>query len=70
MNIAQMSKRIFLLLAVNILVMTTITLVLGLLHVGNYFPRAAWRAWRYSALFGALAAPSSRLASHASWPSG
>ena len=38
MNIMQMAKRIFLLLVVNILVMTTITLVLGLLHVGNYFP--------------------------------
>jgi heat shock protein HtpX len=34
-----MSKRIFLLIAVNILVMTTITLVLGLLRVGNYFPQ-------------------------------
>jgi heat shock protein HtpX len=39
MNIAQISKRIFLVLAVNILVMATITLVLGLLHVGNYFPQ-------------------------------
>jgi heat shock protein HtpX len=39
MKIAQISKRIFLLLAVNILVMATITLVLGLLHVGNYFPQ-------------------------------
>jgi heat shock protein HtpX len=38
MNIMQMTKRIFLLLVVNILVMTTITLVLGLLHVGGYFP--------------------------------
>ncbi len=39
MNIAQMSKRVFLLIAVNILVMTTITLVLGLLRVGHYFPQ-------------------------------
>src|ERR1039457_2000506 len=39
MNIAQISKRIFLLVLVNILVMVTITLVLGLLHVGNYFPQ-------------------------------
>jgi len=39
MNIAQMSKRVFLVIAVNILVMTTITLVLGLLRVGNYFPQ-------------------------------
>jgi len=38
MNIMQMTKRIFLLVVVNILVMTTITLVLGLLHVGHYFP--------------------------------
>ena len=38
MNIAQISKRIFLLILVNILVVTTITLVLGLLRVGHYFP--------------------------------
>jgi heat shock protein HtpX len=38
MNIMQMTKRIFLLLLVNLLVMTTITLVLGLLGVGRYFP--------------------------------
>ena len=38
MKIAQISKRIVLLLVVNILVVTTITLVLGLFHVGNYFP--------------------------------
>src|ERR1700746_2384332 len=35
----QIGKRIFLLVAVNILVMVTITLILGLLRVGNYFPR-------------------------------
>ncbi|HWW01653.1 MAG TPA: protease HtpX [Candidatus Acidoferrum sp.] len=35
----QIGKRIFLLVAVNILVMVTITLILGLLHVGNYFPQ-------------------------------
>ncbi len=34
-----MAKRVFLLLAVNILVMVTITVVLGLLHVGRYFPQ-------------------------------
>jgi len=39
MNIMQMTKRIFLLVLVNILVMTTITLVLGLLRVGQYFPQ-------------------------------
>ena len=33
-----MAKRVFLLVAVNILVMVTITLVLGLLRVGQYFP--------------------------------
>jgi heat shock protein HtpX len=38
MNIAQMGKRIFLLVMVNILVMTTITLVLALLRVGQLFP--------------------------------
>jgi heat shock protein HtpX len=39
MNIAQISKRIFLLVLVNILVMTTVSLVLGLFHVGRYFPQ-------------------------------
>ena len=39
MNIMQMTKRIFLLLVVNILVMTTITLVLGLLGAGHYLPQ-------------------------------
>jgi len=39
MKIMQMTKRIFLLLLVNVLVMTTITLVLGLLGVGRYFPQ-------------------------------
>jgi heat shock protein HtpX len=38
MNIMQMTKRIFLFVAVNLLVMTTITLVLGLLGVGHYMP--------------------------------
>ena len=35
----QMSKRIFLLVVVNVLVMLTITLVLGVLRVGHYFPQ-------------------------------
>jgi heat shock protein HtpX len=39
MKIAQMSKRVLLLVAVNILVVTTITVVLGLLRVANYFPQ-------------------------------
>jgi heat shock protein HtpX len=39
MNFANMTKRIFLLVLVNILVMATITLILGLLRVGNYFPQ-------------------------------
>jgi heat shock protein HtpX len=39
MKIMQMTKRIFLLVLVNILVMTTITLVLGLLGAGHYLPR-------------------------------
>jgi heat shock protein HtpX len=38
MKIMQMAKRISLLLVVNILVMITITVILGLLHVGNLFP--------------------------------
>jgi heat shock protein HtpX len=39
MKILQISKRIFLLLVVNILVMTTITFVLHVLGVGRYFPQ-------------------------------
>jgi heat shock protein HtpX len=39
MKIMQMAKRVFLLVVVNILVMTTITLVLGLLGVGRFFPQ-------------------------------
>ena len=35
----QIGKRIFLLVAVNILVMVTITVILGLLRVQQYFPR-------------------------------
>lgn len=38
MNILQMTKRLGLFLLVNLLVMTTVTLVLGLLGVGNYLP--------------------------------
>ena len=36
---AQMAKRIFLFTVVNILVMVTITFILGVLRVGNYFPQ-------------------------------
>jgi heat shock protein HtpX len=39
MKFAQIGKRVLLLVVVNVLVMLTITLILGLLHVGNYFPR-------------------------------
>src|SRR5512139_2393306 len=38
MKFAQMSKRILLLVAVNVLVMVTITVILALLRVGNLFP--------------------------------
>jgi heat shock protein HtpX len=38
MKYGQISKRIFLLVVVNILVVTTITLVFGLLRAGHYFP--------------------------------
>jgi len=37
MKFGQMAKRIFLLMLVNILVMVTITVILGLLGVGRYF---------------------------------
>jgi heat shock protein HtpX len=39
MKFAQWTKRIFLFAVVNILVMLTITFVLGLLRAGHYFPR-------------------------------
>lgn len=35
----QLAKRVFLFVTVNILVMITITVILGLLRVGNYFPQ-------------------------------
>ncbi len=38
MKIGQITKSIFLLFVVNVLVMITITVILGLLRVGNYFP--------------------------------
>jgi len=38
MRIMQLTKRIFLFALVNILVMVTITVVLGVLRVGRYFP--------------------------------
>ena len=38
MKIAQISKRVLLFLVVNVLVVTTITLVLSLLRAGHYFP--------------------------------
>ena len=38
MKIAQMAKQTFLFALVNILVMVTITLSLGLLRVGRFFP--------------------------------
>jgi heat shock protein HtpX len=39
MNIMQMTKRVFLLMLVNLLVMVTITAILGLLGAGHYFPQ-------------------------------
>src|SRR5215472_12511699 len=39
MKMAQIAKRVFLFVTVNILVMITITFILGILHVGNYFPQ-------------------------------
>jgi heat shock protein HtpX len=39
MNMVQMAKRLFLFMAVNILVMVTITAILAILRVGNYFPQ-------------------------------
>jgi heat shock protein HtpX len=39
MNFAQMAKRVFLFMMVNILVMITITIILGVLRVGRFFPQ-------------------------------
>jgi len=39
MKMAQVAKRIFLLVAVNVLVMLTISVVLSLLRVNRYFPQ-------------------------------
>ena len=39
MKMAQIAKRVVLLIVVNILVMLTITFILRLLRVGNYFPQ-------------------------------
>src|SRR5436853_16716 len=39
MKIAQVTKRVFLFVVVNILVMITVTFILGVLRVGNYFPQ-------------------------------
>lgn len=39
MKFAQIAKRVFLFAVVNILVVTTISVILGLLHVGRYFPQ-------------------------------
>jgi heat shock protein HtpX len=38
MKFGQIAKRVFLLIVVNMLVMFTVSIVLGLLGVGRYFP--------------------------------
>jgi hypothetical protein len=40
MKFTQVSKRILLFVVVNVLVVTTISVILGLLRVGDYFRRA------------------------------
>jgi heat shock protein HtpX len=39
MKLGQIGRRVLLFVAVNLLVVLTISLVLGLLHAGNYFPQ-------------------------------
>jgi heat shock protein HtpX len=51
MKMAQMAKRIFLLVVVNILVMATITVVLALFRVGNYFPQGGLASLAVFCLF-------------------
>ena len=60
MKMAQIAKRVFLLVVVNILVMMTITVILGLLRVNRYFPEGGLAVWRCFAWFGGLRAHSSR----------
>src|SRR5260370_35144586 len=40
MKVAQVAKRVCVLVAVNVLVMLTITVVLGLFRVNRYFPQS------------------------------
>jgi heat shock protein HtpX len=60
--IAQMSKRIFLFVLVNVLMMVTITAVLAVFHVGRYFPAGGLPglavfclAWGFGGAFVSLA---------------
>jgi heat shock protein HtpX len=39
MKMAQIAKRVFLFVVVNILVVTTITVIMGVFHVGRFFPQ-------------------------------
>ena len=62
MKFGQTAKRVFLLVAVNMLVMVTITAVLWVLHVGRYFPRGGLTGlaifslvWGFSGAFISLA---------------
>ena len=48
MKIAQFAKRIFLFAVVNILVIATITAILGLLGAGHYMPRDGLACSPYS----------------------
>lgn len=62
MRFGQIGKRILLLVAVNILVMVTITFILGVLHVERYFPQGGLGGlavlclvWGFSGAFISLA---------------
>jgi heat shock protein HtpX len=62
MKMAQMAKRVFLLITVNVLVMLTITIILGLLRAGHYLPgQSLWNlaviclVWGFTGAFISLA---------------
>ena len=62
MNVMQMTKRVFLFLLVNLLVISTITLICGLLGVGRYMPSGGLKGlamfcvvWGFGGAFVSLA---------------
>ena len=44
MNLVQLTKRVFLFVLVNILMVATITVVLTVFHIDRYLPNGAWQS--------------------------